>query len=120
MRKALISLVFAAVLAAPVGWASAASAKSGGDPDANGDVHSNCHTGSKGRGAGGEDRPGIPNHAGDLCQAAPVTPVVPVTPAAAPVVRVIVPQVRVTVTVPRVTPVAPAAAPVQAAPRTTG
>ena len=28
------------------------------EPDANGDFHSNCHTGSKGRGAGGEDKPG--------------------------------------------------------------
>jgi hypothetical protein len=28
------------------------------EPDANGDVHSNCHTGSKHRGAGGEDKPG--------------------------------------------------------------
>jgi hypothetical protein len=26
--------------------------------DANGDFHSNCHTGSKGRGAGGNDKPG--------------------------------------------------------------
>ena len=26
--------------------------------DANGDRHSNCHTGSKGRGAGGNDKPG--------------------------------------------------------------
>jgi hypothetical protein len=28
------------------------------EPDHNGDVHSNCHTGSKFRGAGGEDKPG--------------------------------------------------------------
>ena len=28
------------------------------EPDHNGDVHSNCHTGSKHRGAGGEDKPG--------------------------------------------------------------
>jgi hypothetical protein len=28
------------------------------EPDHNGDYHSNCHTGSKGRGAGGEDKPG--------------------------------------------------------------
>jgi hypothetical protein len=27
-----------------------------GDPDRTGDVHSNCHTGSKFRGAGGEDK----------------------------------------------------------------
>lgn len=29
-----------------------------GEPDYNGDVQSNCHTGSKLRGAGGEDKPG--------------------------------------------------------------
>jgi hypothetical protein len=28
------------------------------DRDRNGDYHSNCHTGSKGRGAGGNDKPG--------------------------------------------------------------
>jgi hypothetical protein len=28
------------------------------EPDHNGDLHSNCHTGSKGRGAGGDDKPG--------------------------------------------------------------
>jgi hypothetical protein len=28
------------------------------EPDANGDVNSNCHTGSKLRGAGGEDKTG--------------------------------------------------------------
>jgi hypothetical protein len=28
------------------------------EPDHNGDVHSHCHTGSKGRGAGGNDKPG--------------------------------------------------------------
>ena len=28
------------------------------EPDSNGDYHSNCHTGSKGRGAGGNDKPG--------------------------------------------------------------
>jgi len=55
MKRMIVSLVAAAALAAPVGWASTAGAKSGPDPDANGDVHSNCHTGSKFRGAGGED-----------------------------------------------------------------
>ena len=29
-----------------------------GETDYNGDVHSNCHTGSKHHGAGGEDKPG--------------------------------------------------------------
>ena|SRR6478735_3308359 len=28
------------------------------EPDSNGDFHSHCHTGSKGRGAGGDDKPG--------------------------------------------------------------
>jgi hypothetical protein len=28
------------------------------EPDRNGDYHSNCHTGSKGRGAGGNDKAG--------------------------------------------------------------
>lgn len=37
---------------------SSANASSGSDPDANGDVHSHCHTGSKGLGAGGEDKNG--------------------------------------------------------------
>ena len=122
MRKALVSLVFAAALAAPVGWASAASAKPGPDPDANGDVHSNCHTGSKFRGAGGEDRPGIPNHAGDLCQAAPVTPpvqpVVPVTPSAARPAAA--PSAARPAAAPVRAPAAAPAAPIAAAPRTTG
>src|SRR5262249_12266386 len=86
MRKALVSLVFAAALAAPVGWASAASAKPGPDLDFNGDVHWNCHTGSKMRGAGGEDNgPGNPKDTSDndVCAAAPVTPPVqPVVPGA--------------------------------------
>ncbi|MEA2375837.1 MAG: hypothetical protein QOD53_2300, partial [Thermoleophilaceae bacterium] len=30
------------------------------EPDSNGDLHSNCHTGSKFRGAGGNDKPGTP------------------------------------------------------------
>jgi hypothetical protein len=117
MRKALVSLLFAAALAAPVGWASAASAKPGGDPDHNGDVHSNCHTGSKGRGAGGEDNgPGRPKDHSDnnVCQAAPVTPPVqPVVPAVPRAAAAAAPSAPVT-------PAAPVAAPVQAVPRTTG
>ena len=115
MKKVFASLVVAAALAVPAGWASVAGAKTGPDPDANGDVHSNCHTGSKFRGAGGEDRPGIPNHAGDLCQAAPVTPPVqPVAPATPSAARPgAAPAARA------VTPAAPAV-PVAAAPRTTG
>ena len=55
LKKFTVSLVTVAALAASVGWMSTAAAQT--DPDANGDLHSNCHTGSKGRGAGGEDRP---------------------------------------------------------------
>ena len=55
MKRIIVSLVATAALAVPVGWASVARAQSP-DPDANGDLHSNCHTGSKFRGAGGEDR----------------------------------------------------------------
>jgi len=93
MKKLLVSLVASASLAIPVGWVSAASATPSPDPDANGDVHSNCHTGSKFRGAGGEDAgPGRPKDVGDDadCAAAPVTPPGPapgppgVTPGATP------------------------------------
>jgi hypothetical protein len=124
MRKALVSLVFAAALAAPVGWASTASAKPGPDPDSNGDVHSNCHTGSMGLGAGGEDK-GVPNHAGDTCQAAPVTPVVPgtpvvpVTPSAARAAAAAAQAAAAARAAAAVRPAAPAA-PVQGVPRTTG
>ena len=123
MKRIIVSLVAAAALAAPVGWASTAGAKSGPDPDANGDVHSNCHTGSKFRGAGGEDAgPGTPKDTSDdaACAAAPVTPVTPVTPAAPPAA----PAAAAAPSAPRagaaaVTP-SRAAVPVAAAPRTTG
>jgi len=132
MKRIIVSLVAAAALAAPVGWASTAGAKSGPDPDANGDVHSNCHTGSKFRGAGGEDAgPGTPKDTSDdaACAAAPVTPVNPVTPGASPDT----PAVAGAQSAPRagavgaagaagaaaVTP-SGAAVPVAAAPRTTG
>jgi hypothetical protein len=36
------------------------------EPDRNGDIHSNCHTGSKGRGAGGEDKGGGDNSETDM------------------------------------------------------
>jgi len=86
MKKAFVSLVAVAALAASVGGASVASAQTG--PDANGDVNSNCHTGSKFLGAGGNDRFKLHGNGevGD-CQAAPVTPPAPPgapTPAAAP------------------------------------
>ena len=124
MRKALVSLVFAAALAAPVGWATAASAKPGPDPDANGDVHSNCHTGSKFRGAGGEDNgPGRPKDLSDndVCAAAPVTPPVqPVVPGAPSAARPAAAQSAARPGAAAVTaPAAPAAA-VQGVPRTTG
>ena len=77
-KKIVVSLAAVAALAAPAAWASEVAAKSGPDPDANGDVHSNCHTGSKFRGAGGEDRPKEHGNgeSGD-CGAAPVTPETP-------------------------------------------
>src|SRR5438093_8186225 len=109
MKRIIVSLVAAAALAVPAGWASTAAAKNGPDPDANGDVHSNCHTGSKFRGAGGEDR--VKEHgngeAGD-CAAAPVPPAPagPAQPGAA------------AAGVPRGT--AGAAVPVQGVPRVTG
>ena len=66
MKKMLVSVVAAASLAIPIGWVTAASATPQPDPDANGDLHSNCHTGSKFRGAGGEDGgPGNPKHTSD-------------------------------------------------------
>ena len=122
MRRALVSLVFAAAVAAPVGWATTASAKPGPDPDANGDVHSNCHTGSKGRGAGGEDNgPGRPKDLtdNDVCAAAPVTPPgqpgAPGAPGAA--------AARGAAAAPARAPAAPTAAPaaaVSGVPRVTG
>jgi hypothetical protein len=128
MKKTLASLVVAAAMAAPVGWTSVAGAKTGPDPDANGDVHSNCHTGSKFRGAGGEDNgPGNPKDTSDEndCVAAPVTPPVPPGPpgpAAAPSAPAAAPSAgagAAAVRAPAVTSAAPAA-PVAAAPRTTG
>jgi hypothetical protein len=125
MKKTLASLVVAAALAAPAGWASVAGAKTGPDPDANGDVHSNCHTGSKFRGAGGEDNgPGNPKDTSDNdnCVAAPVTPPAPPgppAPAAAPSAGAGAGAGAAAVRAPAVTPAAPAA-PVVAAPRTTG
>jgi hypothetical protein len=112
MKKVFASLVVVAALAAPAGWASVAGAKTGPDPDANGDVHSNCHTGSKFRGAGGEDNgPGNPKDTRDNndCVAAPVTPSAPSAPTspAAPTAG----AAAVT---------AGAATPVVAAPRVTG
>src|SRR5437762_11068535 len=126
MKRIIVSLVAAAALAVPVGWASTAGAKNGPDPDANGDVHSNCHTGSKFRGAGGEDAgPGNPKDTSDdaACAAVPVTPVTPVTPGSSPGAS----AAAGAQSAPRagaagaaaVTP-SGAAVPVAAAPRTTG
>ena len=81
-KKIVVSLAAVAALAAPAAWASEAAAKSGPDPDANGNVQSNCHTGSKFLGAGGEDRAKAHGNGetGD-CAAAPVTPETPSAPA---------------------------------------
>src|SRR6266511_2446747 len=83
MKKAFVRLVAVAALAASAGWASVGGATPSPDPDANGDLHSNCHTGSKGLGAGGEDNgPGNPKDTSDKddCVAAPVTPPAPPGP----------------------------------------
>ncbi len=123
MKKVLVSVVAAASLAIPVGWVTAASASPAPDPDANGDLHSNCHTGSKFLGAGGEDRFKLHGNGEGPC--VPVTPpgptsgpsgVSPVsaqgaapTPARAPA-----PAQAAAV------PAAGVAVPVQGVPRTTG
>ena len=125
MKRIIVSLVAAAALAVPVGWASTAAAKNGPDPDANGDVHSNCHTGSKFRGAGGEDAgPGNPKDTSDdaACAAAPLTPVTPGAPAAPGAAGAAGAQSASRVGAASAPAVAPsgAAVPVSAAPRTTG
>src|SRR5947199_4005731 len=126
MKRIIVSLVAAATLAAPAGWASVAGAKSGPDPDANGDVHSNCHTGSKFRGAGGEDAgPGNPKDTSDdaACAAVPVTPVTPVTPGSSPGASAAAgaqSAPRAGAAGAAAVPPSGAAVPVAAAPRTTG
>jgi hypothetical protein len=122
VKRMIVCLVAVGALAASAGWIPAAGAAPGPDPDANGDLHSNCHTGSKFRGAGGEDRFKLHGN-GEVggCAAAPVTPPAPPaapappTPATAPSAAAGAAAVRA----PAVTPAA-AAAPVVAAPRTTG
>jgi hypothetical protein len=119
MKRIIVSLVAVAALVAPASWASVAAAQSGNGQtnDANGDVHSNCHTGSKFLGAGGNDK-------GDLsdCFAAPVTP--PAAPAAPGPAAAATPAGAPSA--PRAPAAAPARAPavaavaVPAAPRTTG
>ena len=125
MKRIIVSLVAAAALAVPAGWASTAAAKNGPDPDSNGDVHSNCHTGSKFRGAGGEDAgPGNPKDTSDDadCAAAPVPPVNPVTPGSPAAPGAAGAQSASRVGAAGAPAVAPsgAAVPVPAAPRTTG
>jgi hypothetical protein len=119
MKKLLVSIVAAASLAIPAGWVTAASAAPSPDPDANGDLHSNCHTGSKFRGAGGEDAgPGNPKDTSDDadCAAAPVPPPGP-TPGPPGVTPVRAPGAAGAAQGPAV---AGAAVPLVAAPRTTG
>ena len=104
MKKAFVRLVAVAALAASAGWASVGGAAPGPDPDANGDLHSNCHTGSKFLGAGGEDRFKLHGNGEGPCVAAPVTPPAPPGPPGPPG--------------PAAAP--SAAVPVTAAPRVTG
>jgi len=76
MRKRIAQLITVALLVLGVGGTFAIAGNGGGtskpqpsaaqtqycdqpgttDKDSNGDLHSNCHTGSKGRGAGGNDK----------------------------------------------------------------
>jgi hypothetical protein len=84
MKKAFVSLVAVAALAASAGGASVAAAAPDPDPDANGDLHSNCHTGSKFQGAGGDDRFKLHGNGEGPCVAAPVAPPSPAAPAVAP------------------------------------
>jgi hypothetical protein len=129
MKKMLVSVVAAASLAIPIGWVTAASATPQPDPDANGDLHSNCHTGSKFRGAGGEDGgPGNPKDTSDNgCAAAPVTPPGPTPgPGANPVSAPGAAPARAQGAAAQgaaqgaAVPVAGAAVPLQGVPRTTG
>jgi hypothetical protein len=118
----IVSLVAVGALTAWAGWIPAAGAAPGPDPDANGDVHSNCHTGSKFRGAGGEDRFKLHgNGEAGGCVAAPVTPPAPPAPPTppAPAAAPSAGAGAAAVSAPVVTPAA-AAVPIQAAPRTTG
>lgn len=124
MKKVLVSAVAAASLVVPVGWVTAASASPSPDPDANGDLHSNCHTGSKFRGAGGEDEgPGRPKDVGDndVCVPAPVPPPGP-PPGPPGVTSVRVPGAAAPGAAAQgaAVPAAGAAAAVQGVPRVTG
>jgi hypothetical protein len=110
MRKALVAGAALVALAVPNGWALASASADNSGPSG-GDQHSNCHTGSKGRGAGGNDK-------GEVCgstaapSGTPTTPGAPATPST--------PSSGAGTAVGRSTGVATPAAPVVAQPRTTG
>jgi hypothetical protein len=75
MRKALVAGAALVALAVPNGWALASASADNSGPSG-GDQHSNCHTGSKGRGAGGNDK-------GEVCGStvgAPSSPSAPGSP----------------------------------------
>jgi hypothetical protein len=74
MRKALVAGVALAAFALPSGWALASASADNSGPSG-GDQHSNCHTGSKGRGAGGNDK-------GEVCGSTVAAPASPSTPGA--------------------------------------
>jgi hypothetical protein len=118
LKKVTVSLVAVAALAAPVTWMSTAAAQT--DPDANGDLHSNCHTGSKGRGAGGEDRPKEHGNGEAGCTSAPGTPGAPGAPGGPGTPTVAGASASRPGTPTGVAASAAAAVPVGAAPRFTG
>ena len=74
MRRALVASVALVAFAFPSGWALASASADNSGPSG-GDQHSNCHTGSKGRGAGGNDK-------GEVCGSAVGAPGTPSTPGA--------------------------------------
>lgn len=110
MRKALVAGVALVALALPNGWALASASADNSGPSG-GDQHSNCHTGSKGRGAGGNDK-------GEVCGSTVGAPGTPSTPGAPGTPST--PGGGGGAAVGRSVGVATPAAPVVAQPRTTG
>jgi len=76
MRKVVVAVVTLLALAVPSGWALASASADNSGPSG-GDQHSNCHTGSKGRGAGGNDKGEV---CGSSAAGAPGTPSTPGAP----------------------------------------
>ena len=110
MRKALVAGTALVALAVPNGWALASASADNSGPSG-GDQHSNCHTGSKGNGAGGNDK-------GEVCGSTVGAPGTPSTPGALSAPST--PGGGGSGAAARSVGVATPAAPVVAQPRTTG